>query len=660
VQHSKGSASLNCTSGFTTPPAPAPPHADAPLTVVLGAPELVIDTRGIVANTSNGLRRVPHRPQKMGRVVTSEHPWEAWLGFYNSVVQIFPSNMVHLYYGCAGPANATVTFLCLATSSDGGVSFTKPVVGLYAYNGSTQNNIVWSTPYELVPVPGGGGTNGGHTGTGWANSVLFDQRPGVPASERFKLLYDTDAPPFSGRHLLVATSSDGIRWTQLLMRTTPNGSLVDHSEFADTNTCLLWVQRLHRYVAFGRIDASTPGAICGAADAMHSANFRRVGVIFETVAVTAGRSAANATTPFADRDFNSVPASIFFNQPGIDPGCVDFYNPAAIDVAGATFIFPSATLHLQQPAAAPPTQPRSSFPSPYDSCRSLNDGFLDVRMAFSRMEPNQPLRFEQLGTAPVVARGIGRRDVSTGIYDKARSEWDAGMVFMGTGLVAAVGAEPGYVSQYYFGSQFTHAFEAYHLGQQYPAAQRGLGRVKWRQEGFVSLSSSYHLGPQDDAPSPNRSASGVLITRPILLSAVTGGAEVVGSAAARNPRGEPRHVEIALNVETSVSGHVVVELLDARTLAPLAGGYRSVPIVGNDVRAPVVWNASFAPPPHLNFTCNSENGPSAMPPAGSVLLRTDVAEAFRDAGDRGLRLRVTLTDADLYSITFQEISPRNR
>jgi hypothetical protein len=43
-----------------------------------------------------------------------------------------------------------------------------------------------------------------------------------------------------------------------------------------------------------------------------------------------------------------------------------------------------------------------------------------------------------------------------------------------------------------------------------------------------------------------------------------------------------------------------------------------------------------------------------MPPAGSVLLRTGVAEAFTAAGKGGVRLRVNLTDADLYSITFQE------
>ena len=44
-----------------------------------------------------------------------------------------------------------------------------------------------------------------------------------------------------------------------------------------------------------------------------------------------------------------------------------------------------------------------------------------------------------------------------------------------------------------------------------------------------------------------------------------------------------------------------------------------------------------------------------MPPAGSVALRTGVVEAFEAAGEAGGRVRLNLTDADLYSITFQKV-----
>ena len=151
-----------------------------PWTVELSEPELVLDTRGIVENTTN-LERVAQRPQKVGMVVEPEHPWETGLYFYNSVVQV-SADRLYLYYGCAGPANETATFLCVAVSTTGAAKFTKPLdVGVFAYAGSTQNNIVWATPYN--------GTihSGGHAGTGWSNSVTFDNRPQVPEGERFKL-----------------------------------------------------------------------------------------------------------------------------------------------------------------------------------------------------------------------------------------------------------------------------------------------------------------------------------------------------------------------------------------------------------------------------------------------------------------------------------------
>ena len=143
--------------------------------------------------TLSDLTLVQHSPQKQGLVLKQEHPWEAGLYFYGSVVQT--ESQVLLYYGCSGPANTTVNFLCVAVSPDG-ISFTKPTLGEVAYNGSTANNIVWVTPYGPQ----------GHRGTGWSNAVLYDTSAGVPPDEKFKLLYDTDQGDYTGRQLLVAVS----------------------------------------------------------------------------------------------------------------------------------------------------------------------------------------------------------------------------------------------------------------------------------------------------------------------------------------------------------------------------------------------------------------------------------------------------------------------
>lgn len=53
-------------------------------------------------------------------------------------LQISPTE-VRLYYDTFGPAGR---WLCVAVSHDGGVSFTKPTLGLIPFNGSTANNII--------------------------------------------------------------------------------------------------------------------------------------------------------------------------------------------------------------------------------------------------------------------------------------------------------------------------------------------------------------------------------------------------------------------------------------------------------------------------------------------------------------------------------------
>jgi hypothetical protein len=194
-------------------------------------------------------------------VIAQDHPWEAGMYFYSSVVQT--ENQIMLYYGCSGPANTTANFLCVAVSADG-ITFTKPTIGTIEYDGSTANNIVWATPYGPQ----------GHAGTGWSNAVLFDSAPNVPPAEKFKMLFDTDQGEFAGRELLVAVSSDGLHWAQLLMSTSANGAVVPRTNFGDTCAALVWIERLGRYAVFGRHDSPTVGAVCVAGDGY--GNFRCV------------------------------------------------------------------------------------------------------------------------------------------------------------------------------------------------------------------------------------------------------------------------------------------------------------------------------------------------------------------------------------------------
>ena len=93
-------------------------------------------------------------------------------------------------------------------------------------------------------------------------------------------------------------------------KTTTHGALVSHTNFADTNTCLVWIKRLDAYVAFGRIDGTIVGEKCGflASEKTHPGNFRQVGAIIET---TDSKSSHKATIPFSSRNFSAEPTSIY-------------------------------------------------------------------------------------------------------------------------------------------------------------------------------------------------------------------------------------------------------------------------------------------------------------------------------------------------------------
>ena len=119
--------------------------------------------------------------------------------FYGSVVQA--EGAFHLWYfggitfdpGAAAQRRSAV--LCYATSEDG-LTWRKPSLGLAAFNGSTDNNV--------VDLP--------HAGYGAGCAVLHDPVDPDPR-RRFKIAYEAPVHGQPGRRLCVAFSADGLRWT---------------------------------------------------------------------------------------------------------------------------------------------------------------------------------------------------------------------------------------------------------------------------------------------------------------------------------------------------------------------------------------------------------------------------------------------------------------
>ena len=107
------------------------------------------------------------------------YPWEgARFNYYHSLVD--NGTHVLLYYdvlSSTGPVKDDIArATCLAVSSDRGETFTRPNLGLVAFNGSTDNNIVW--PLNKT----------GHS----PGTVFLDED--APAAERFKMIALWSAP----------------------------------------------------------------------------------------------------------------------------------------------------------------------------------------------------------------------------------------------------------------------------------------------------------------------------------------------------------------------------------------------------------------------------------------------------------------------------------
>lgn len=393
------------------------------------------------------------------------------------------------------------------------------------------------------------------------SSVVLDTNPAAPAAQRFKMTYDVDTPPIGGRHMLVATSPDGLRWTPQV--NVPNLP----ASFGDTMTCLMFERSTQSYIAFGRHDLGAVGPPCPG----NYGTFRRV---------ARANASAVSSAPAGIGNFSAPTDALMWDSE--DPACFDLYNAAALQVGPHILAFPAGTLHLV-----------NSTNNPYTLDYGKNDNLLEVRLAHSAnvgLSFNYTSRGElilcerkwgggQMGTipsihrhcartlsslhpaAPFLPRGIGMRDAVSGMFNTSGSDWDSGFVFMATGMVP-VGEN--YVDFFYFGSQMTHHYAAYY-GNANVNVPKGYGRARLRREGFVSLAPVQFT----------MSGAGWARTHAL-------------QPAQRCAAGQ--QTQIMVNVDISVAGNMTVQLLDPNTMVvvPGYGGRANVPIVAaNAVRLPL-------------------------------------------------------------------------
>ena len=164
----------------------------------------------------DGARRVLHQPTPRGISLVRNKPWE---GNATSKETVFRDGDIYrMYYRgrqwlrTALDGHPTVT--CYAESQDG-ITWTKPELGLFEFNGSKKNNIVWAARE----------TND--------FSVFRDPNPDCPPEHLYKAVGRTYSPKYGKNTALFAFSSpDGIHWK--LMREEPiaSGGAFDSTNLA--------------------------------------------------------------------------------------------------------------------------------------------------------------------------------------------------------------------------------------------------------------------------------------------------------------------------------------------------------------------------------------------------------------------------------------------
>ncbi len=186
--------------------------------------ELFVDDTLLDHRTGVELRLHPPTPREI--VQTYTEPWEGSGCGYQQTFR--DGDIIRMYYISQDLTDDTATrfgrhpcFACYAESTDG-IHWTKPDLGLFEYQGSKANNIVWAGP-------------------GLDNFTVYkDQNPACRPGEEYKAVG-------SGKGgLLAYKSSDGLHWS--LLRPEP---IITAGAF-DTQNIVFWDTVRGHYWAYVR------------------------------------------------------------------------------------------------------------------------------------------------------------------------------------------------------------------------------------------------------------------------------------------------------------------------------------------------------------------------------------------------------------------------
>ncbi len=142
-----------------------------------------------------------HKPEKKNIALMGDYEWEGPHNGYAAVVNA--NGVLRLYYRADAMRQRIDKdkiagihgVICVAESRDGGITFRKPNIGKYEYNGTKNNNIIFDRTEKPLDN----------------FSVFYDNNPACPKEERFKALCEINyGNDNGGTKLLYYASEDGL------------------------------------------------------------------------------------------------------------------------------------------------------------------------------------------------------------------------------------------------------------------------------------------------------------------------------------------------------------------------------------------------------------------------------------------------------------------
>ncbi len=185
--------------------------------------ELFVDN--FLIDKLTGARLRLNRPTPKEVAITFDAPWEGNCSACSTVFR--DGDKFRMYYRCLDFDPKTKKYskekTAYAESSDGKV-WTKPALGLYEFNGSKANNIIWQDVESHNFTP------------------FIDQNPNCAPDARYKAV----GGPSRKTGMRILQSADGIHWKRIQ----PDPAITDGA--FDSQNLAFWWPKMQCYVAYFR------------------------------------------------------------------------------------------------------------------------------------------------------------------------------------------------------------------------------------------------------------------------------------------------------------------------------------------------------------------------------------------------------------------------